>query len=157
LIVVTFATRDIWCYNFSRNINSLGDVSMKKLVGLTLILVLLTACAETPSAIDLDAANNGTTLETTSGQTINITLDSNFTTGYKWNLVTEPNAQVLKLLSSEYVAPAASSPPLVGAGGKEIWKFQTTGRGTTSLKLAYFRPFDPSQVAKEFSATVVVK
>ncbi len=129
---------------------------VKKLVGLTLILVLLTACADTPSAIDLDAANNGATLETTSGQTINITLDSNVTTGYKWNLVTEPNAQVLKLVSSEYVAPA-SNPPLVGAGGKEIWKFQTTGRGTTSLKLAYFRPFDPSQVAKEFSATFVVK
>ncbi len=130
---------------------------MKKLVGLTLILVLLTACADTPPAIDLDAANNGTTLETTSGQTINITLDSNVTTGYKWNLVTAPNEQVLKLVSSEYVAPAASNPPLVGAGGKEIWKFQTTGRGTTSLKLAYFRPFDPSQVAKEFAATFVVK
>jgi predicted secreted protein len=64
---------------------------MKKLVGLTLILVLLTGCAATPSAIDLDAANNGTTLEPTSGQTINITLDSNITTGYKWNLVAEPN------------------------------------------------------------------
>ena len=130
---------------------------MEKLVGLTFILVLLTACAETPSVIDLDAANNGVSLETTSGQTINITLDSNITTGYKWNLVTEPDAKVLRLLSSQYVEPGASNPPVVGAGGKEIWKFQTTGRGTTSLKLAYFRPFDPGQVAKEFSATVVVK
>jgi predicted secreted protein len=107
--------------------------------------------------IDLDAANNGVSLETTTGETINITLDSNITTGYKWNLVTEPDAKVLKLLSSEYVEPAASNPPVVGAGGKEVWKFQATGRGTTSLKLAYFRPFDPTQVAKEFTVTVVVK
>ncbi|MDE3091404.1 MAG: protease inhibitor I42 family protein [Chloroflexota bacterium] len=130
---------------------------MKKLVGLTLILVLLTACAERAGAIDLDAANNGTTVQVANGQTITITLDSNITTGYKWNLVTEPNAQVLKLLSSEYVPSVASNLPVVGAGGKEVWKFQTTGRGTTSLKLAFFRPFDPSQVAKEFAVTFVVK
>ncbi len=130
---------------------------MKKFAGFIVILVLLTACAETPSVIDLDAANNGVSLETTSGQTINITLDSNITTGYKWNLVGQPDANVLKLMSSQYVEPGAGNPPAVGAGGKEIWKFQTTGRGTTSLKLAYFRPFDPGQVAKEFSATVVVK
>jgi len=130
---------------------------MKKLFGLAFILILLTACAETPTVIDLDAANNGASLETTTGQTINITLDSNITTGYKWNLVTEPDAKVLKLLSSQYVEPGASNPPVVGAGGKEIWKFQTTGRGTASLKLAYFRPFDPGQVAKEFSVTFIVK
>ena len=128
---------------------------MKQLFGLTLVLVLLTACAEQAGAIDLDAANNGVTLETTVGQTINITLDSNATTGYKWNLVTSPDAQVLKFLSSRYNAPIGGG---VGAGGKEVWKFQTTGRGTTSLKLAYFRPFEPNTPpAKEFSATVVVR
>lgn len=130
---------------------------MEKLFFPLLALILLTACAETPSAIDLDAANNGVSLETTTGQTINITLDSNITTGYKWNLVGEPDAKVLKLLSSDYVAPGASGTPLVGAGGKEVWKFQTTGRGTTLLKLAYFRPFDPNQVAQNFTATIVVK
>ena len=128
---------------------------MKQLFGLALILVLLTACGETPTTIDLDSANNGVTLETTVGQTINITLDSNATTGYKWNLVTTPDAQVLKFLSSHYNAPIGGG---VGAGGKEVWKFQTTGRGTTSLKLAYFRPFEPNTPpAKEFSATVVVR
>ncbi len=130
---------------------------MKRLVVLAFVLVLLTACADTPNTIDLDSANNGVSLETAVGQTIDITLDSNVTTGYKWNLVGEPDTQVLKLLSSQYVEPPTSNPPVVGAGGKEVWKFQTVGRGTTSLKLAYFRPFDPSQVAQEFSATIVVK
>jgi predicted secreted protein len=130
---------------------------MKMLVALGAVLFLLTACAETPPAIDLDAANNGVTLETTTGVTINLTLDSNVTTGYSWNLVTTPDTQILKVLSSDYVSPSSNGTPLVGAGGKQVWKFQTTGRGTASLKLAYFRPFDPTQVAKEFSATIVVK
>lgn len=130
---------------------------MKRLIALTFVLVLLTACGDMPNTIDLDSANNGVSLEITVGETINITLDSNITTGYKWNLVGEPDAKVLKLLSSQYVEPTTSNPPVVGAGGKEVWKFQTVGRGTTSLKLAYFRPFGPSQVAKEFSATFVVQ
>jgi inhibitor of cysteine peptidase len=130
---------------------------MKKLLGLTFLLVLLSACADTPNTIDLDAANNGVSLETTVGQTINITLDSNVTTGYKWNLVGEPDAKVLKLLSPQYVEPTISNSPVVGAGGKEVWMFQTVGRGTARIKLAYFRPSDPTHVAKEFSATVVVQ
>ena len=130
---------------------------MKLFLALGAVLFLVTACAETPPAIDLDIANNGATLESTSGVTINVTLDSNVTTGYTWNLVTAPDAQILKLLSSDYVSPSSSGTPLLGAGGKQVWKFQTTGRGTTSLKLAYFRPFDPTQVAKEFGATIVVK
>ena len=130
---------------------------MKMLFGLGVALFLLTACAETLPGIDLDAANNGVNLETTSGVTINLSLDSNVTTGYKWNLTGEPDASVLKLVSSDYVSPSSSGTPLVGAGGKQVWKFQTTGRGTTTFKLAYFRSFDPSQVAKEFTATIIVK
>jgi predicted secreted protein len=130
---------------------------MKTLVGLVAVLFLLTSCAETPPGVDLDIANNGVTLETTSGVTINVALDANATTGYAWNLVTPPETQILKLLSSDYVSPSSSSTPIVGAGGKQVWKFQTTGRGTTSFSLAYFRPFDPTQVAKEFTATIVVK
>ncbi len=130
---------------------------MKMLLGLGAVLFLLTACAETPSAVDLDAANNGVNLETTTGVTINLTLDSNITTGYSWTFVTEPSADVLKVVSSDYVSPNSSGTPIVGAGGKQFWKFLTTGRGTTSLKLVYVRPFDPTQIAKDFTATIVVK
>ena len=130
---------------------------MKMLFGLGAALFLLTACAETSSAVDLDAANNGVNLETTSGVTINLTLDSNVTTGYSWSFATEPSAGVLKLVSSDYVSPSSSATPILGAGGKQFWKFLTTGRGTTSFKLVYVRPFDPAQIAKEFTATIVVK
>lgn len=130
---------------------------MKMLIGLGAALVLLTACAETAPGVDLDAANNGVNLETTSGVTINLSLDSNITTGYSWSFATEPSATVLKVVSSDYVSPNQTGTPLVGAGGKQVWKFLATGRGTTSFKLIYVRPFDPAQVAKEFTATIVVK
>ncbi len=127
---------------------------MKRLFLVLFVLLLLVACDELPTTIDLTVANDGTTLQAKTGQTINITLDSNITTGYKWNLVSQPDAAVVKFVSSKYNGPFTGG---LGAGGTESWQFQAMGRGTTLLKLAYFRPFDPNQVAKEFSVTVVVQ
>ena len=130
---------------------------MRKLIGLASVLVLLAACTSQLGTMALTASNNGATVDASVNQILNITLDSNVTTGFKWNLVTEPDAKVLKFLSSEYVAPTPRSQPVAGAGGTEVWKFQAVGAGSTTFKLAYFRPFDPKDVAKEFSLTVVVK
>ncbi len=128
---------------------------MKRFILLALALVALAGCTEELGPIDLDAANNGATLDVSSNQVLNIKLDSNITTGYKWNLATPPDAKVLKLLSSKYNEPSGGA---LGAGGSETWQFHATGRGTTSLKLAYARSFEPNNPpAKEFSLTINVK
>ncbi len=128
---------------------------MNKLLVSMLMLFLLTACTDDLGAMDLDQANNGQTLTVTSGQMIDVKLDSNITTGYSWSLVGEPNPQILKFVSSKYNDPVGGA---VGAGGSETWVFQATGRGTTSFKLAYFRPFEKNTPpAKEFSVTFTVQ
>lgn len=125
---------------------------MKSRWFLFLVLILLTAC-EQPPGIDLTAANNGETINADVGQTLNIKLDSNITTGYKWNLVTEPTPKILKLVSSQYNTPAGGA---LGTGGSETWQFQVVGTGTTTLKLAYFRPSSPNEVGKVYTLTVQV-
>ncbi len=126
---------------------------MNRFLGLALLIVVLAACTQTPGAIALTASDNGKTINAAPNQIITITLDSNATTGYQWNLVTEPNAQVLKAVSSKYNGPSVGG---VGAGGTETWQFQAVGAGRTTLKLSYFRPFDPKQVGGEFALVVVV-
>jgi inhibitor of cysteine peptidase len=130
---------------------------MRKHIGPAFVLIVFAACTSQLGTMDLTASNNGAMVDASVNQILNITLDSNVTTGFKWNLVTEPDAKILKFVSSEYVPPAPSSTPRVGAGGTEVWKFQAVGAGSTTFKLAYFRPFDPKDVAKEFSVTVAVK
>ena len=128
---------------------------MKKLLALALVVMLLTACTAQVGGIDLTETNHGQTIDATRNQTINVKLDSNATTGYKWNLVTEPNDTIVKLVSSKYNAPVGGG---VGAGGSESWQFQTVGVGTTTLKLVYFRQFEGNLPrGKEFSITIVVK
>lgn len=132
---------------------------MKRLIILGLVLISAAACTSELNAIDLTASNNNATIDASLNQVININLESNVTTGYKWNVVGEPDAKVLKLVSSKYNEPAQRpGGPLVGAGGTETFQFQAVGVGTTTAKLAYARPFEPGQPpAKEFSVTVNVK
>jgi len=128
---------------------------MKRFFSLALLLAGIVACSNAPE-IALTKNDNGKTIIAAPNQSITLTLDSNATTGYKWNLTGEPNAQIVKFVSSNYNAPQNTG-GLVGVGGTETWKFQAIGAGTTTLKLAYFRPFDPKDVGGEFTLTVTVK
>lgn len=75
----------------------------------------------------------------TTGETFVLTLDSNPSTGYQWQLATAPDATIVKLVRSEYTAPATQR---VGAGGEEVWTFQAVGTGHTTVTLKYVRPWE---------------
>ena len=129
----------------------------RTLPALLLIAVLIAACGGQGGGgggtIELTAADSGSTVKAAVGDVVSIALDSNASTGFRWNLVKKPNPSVLQLVSSHYVGPDTGVP---GQGGQEVWTFQATGLGTTSLRLAYFRPFEPANVEGTFSLTVDV-
>lgn len=128
---------------------------IKRMLALVLVMILLAGCESELGGIDLTAANNGETIDVKPNQMIIIKLDSNITTGFKWALFTEPNANILKLVSSKYNEPQSST--AAGAGGSETWQFQAVGTGTTTLRLGYARPWESRQPSQEFTATVNVK
>ncbi len=127
---------------------------MKKLNWILWAALLVTlGCA--PEEIDFTKDDNGKTVQLLLRRTIAISLQSNMTTGYRWNLSGVPDSRVLKLISSNYIAPKRG---LLGAGGVEVWRFRTKGPGVTTLTLAYFRPFEPNvPPAREFKLTVDVR
>ena len=74
------------------------------------------------------------------GDVVKITLPSNPSTGFKWELAGISDLTVLKQDGdSEYVLPESSAP---GAGGQEIWTFKVLKRGTSNISLAYSRPWE---------------
>lgn len=72
-------------------------------------------------------------------QEFTITLKSNPTTGYSWQIDTAPDENVARLIGSVFVGPQTR---LVGAGGSEIWTFKAVGRGRTKVRLKYIRPWE---------------
>lgn len=83
-----------------------------------------------------------------------IKLESNSTTGYKWDLNNTPDATIIEKVSSEYITPSSS---VVGAGSHELWKFKALKKGSTEIKMKYFRSFEEgTPPAKEVTFQVKV-
>ncbi|NSW85179.1 MAG: protease inhibitor I42 family protein [Syntrophobacteraceae bacterium] len=89
------------------------------------------------------------------GEEFTITLESNPTTGYGWQLTGKPNPDVVRHVSNEF---KGSETGMLGAGGMEWWKFRTVGQGKTVLSFEYLRPWEKGEAPiRKIRFTVVVR
>ena len=79
-------------------------------------------------------------LTVSEGKQFSITLDSNPTTGYHWELASSLDEDVVKLVGNAYRGPETTK--LLGAGGKEIWTFKAVGKGEEAIRMKYVRPWE---------------
>ncbi len=101
--------------------------------------------------------NNGDNLNIKTGDTISIKLESNITTGFKWDLSQETNLSVISLVSSEY-SEKESKENLVGGGGFETFNFKALSPGSTIITLNYIRPWEKNvPPEKTFELNITVK
>jgi len=110
-----------------------------------------------PSAntVDVNEADNGGQIELEQGKLLVVTLESNPSTGYQWELV-ENNESVLKQFGQKGYKPAETSNPRVGGGGWEIFRFKAVSTGQTTLEFVYRRPWEDAEPLKTFYIQVTV-
>ena len=113
------------------------------------LIVLVTSCwvliecskISTPDRLHLDRSDSGKSFDLAKGDSLEITLEGNPTTGYLWVLFFG-NDSVLKSAGDyafkQDMAPAGS----VGVGGTFIFKFQAISKGTAHLEFGYQRPWE---------------
>ncbi|MGA9348903.1 MAG: C1 family peptidase [Anaerolineae bacterium] len=95
--------------------------------------------------------NNGGLAELGADQVLVITLESNPSTGYLWE-VAEISKNVLYQVGTTELQQTS---PLLGAPGKQILRFRPVGAGRSTLKLVYHRPWEKGvEPAREFSIQV---
>lgn len=138
-------------------------------VVLGLTLVMSVACSgesESPSTtptptvagVNVGASDSGGEKTLAVGDLLIVTLDSNATTGYSWNLSEISDAAIIRYVSDEYVAPEQSDPPVVGAPGQEVWTFEALAAGTAAISMRYIQPWMPdADPAETFDITVIVE
>lgn len=125
------------------------------LVSLFIILLMSGGCAV--AEIKLNAANDGSQVQATRGQTLVVTLDSNPTTGYKW-AVADVDKKVLTQVGDSVYEASNANPKIVGAGGTETFRFQAADAGTTTLALFYRRSWETGVAPiKVFTVKVTVQ
>ena len=106
--------------------------------------------------VEVNEDNNGGQIELERGQVLVVSLESNPSTGYRWE-PSKNNKSVLQQLGKpEFKASETSDPPMVGAGGREIFRFKAVSAGQMNLELVYHRAWENAEPLKTFSIQVTV-
>lgn len=135
-----------------------------KLVVLTSIIAVMSLClfgclsggSTAPGEVSVDESYNDKTVEIAVGGTLTVTLESNATTDFQWELTSISDQTVLEKQSDTFEAPEDTG--VVGASGKEVWIFKALKKGTSSISMAYSRPWEGGEKGVEtFTLDVVVK
>ncbi len=99
----------------------------------------------------------GSQIELEQGQILVGTLESNPTTGYRWEVVETQESILEQMGEAEFEPSDKGEPPLVGGGGSEIFRFKAIGVGQMTLQLVYHRPWEEGvEPLKTFSLHVTV-
>lgn len=119
---------------------------------LVLVALLVAGCA--PGGLK-EYTSPSQPIELKVGESFMITLESNPTTGYKWESGFDQS--LLKLVKSEYKQDA-SKPGMVGVGGREQFTFAGLKAGDAQVKMTYKRPWEQQSAdAKVLTFTVKIK
>jgi inhibitor of cysteine peptidase len=111
-------------------------------------------CVGMPEAsVRLSEEDAGSTVELRVGDTMEVVLDGNPTTGFQWETVAM-DTSVLKQLGEPGFEPYTA---LIGSGGKFTFRFEAVASGQTLLQLVYHRPWEtdvPPEKTFEVNVTV---
>ncbi len=106
----------------------------------TFILLLIAGgCAtngkETKS---IAAGDAGKTISLSVGDTLEVTLEGNPTTGYNWEAA-NLETSIVKQAGDVAFTPASTA---IGASGQVVLRFEAVGSGETTLQLVYHRSWE---------------
>lgn len=120
--------------------------------------LLLAACAgggaSSPGSVLLKSPSKcPLTLEL--GQRLILSLPSNPSSGYRWNLE-QAAPELLRNLGPEVYSHPDEATSMIGSEGTSTWRFEVIGEGSAHLSLSYQRPWE-SEPADSFECRLQVR
>jgi inhibitor of cysteine peptidase len=86
------------------------------------------------------------------GESFEVRLPENPTTGYQWRL-SEVDVAKLEVIRDEFHAPTS---PATGASGQHVWVFLAQASGASVLRITYLRRWQSASPAKTFTLDVSI-
>ena len=125
----------------------------KQLMGVGVIVVLVAVVFM--MLFVFKPGENGNAIKAGIGDNFTITMESNPTTGYSWQVAGELDSDLVQLVGSKFVPGETSR---IGAPGKEEWVFKAIGEGKTTVSFNYVRPWEKDVIpARTDSFDIVIK
>ena len=107
--------------------------------------------------VNVDEDDDGGQVTLEQGQNLVVTLESNPSTGYQWEVVENQNSILEQEGDVEFKPSEQSDPPIVGAGGWEIFRFKAVSAGQETVQLVYRRSWEEGvEPINTFSIEVIV-
>jgi inhibitor of cysteine peptidase len=113
--------------------------AMKSITLVFLTLYNFALLAQEKTFTDAD-----TSISVSVGETFNIMVTSNRSTGYSWSVGEISDGAQVVIFGSEYTAPEAGMP---GKAGYETWRFKALGSGNIKLVWNYIRPWEKGEAS----------
>jgi len=111
-----------------------------------------------PEEVNVDENDDGSQVDLEQGQILVVTLESNPTTGYRWEVAEIQESILEQMGEAEFKPSQTSEPPVSGAGGWEIFRFKAISVGQMTLQLVYHVPWEEGvEPINTFSLQVVVR
>lgn len=112
------------------------------------------AFTQEPSNVLPDPTDPSRPITVTAGETFEIALASNSSTGYRWKLIGELDESIVQMVEQDYIAQL---PVIPGSGGVDIWTFSGVGPGDASIVLGYFPPSGDTEPDQTLTFLIHVK
>lgn len=102
-----------------------------------------------------NVTESGKPIRVRKGQQFKIILESNPTTGYRWDLAQPVDEGRVRFMRNEYKARESDR---IGGGGREIWTFTALETGTAKITMKYARPWEKdAREAESVAFDVIVQ
>ncbi len=112
---------------------------MKRIAAVVWLVVFLAACS---SAVGVyTAEDDGASLELNVGDTFDVRLEGNPTTGFTWQVLPSEDPVCALIGEPQFLESA----PRVGAPGDFVFTFEAITEGTEDLTLVYRRPWEDTE------------
>ena len=108
--------------------------------------------------VNVNEQDNGCKINLKQEQLVVVTLQSNPTTGYRWELIDNQDSILEQIGEAEFKPSDAPAVPPIGDGGCEIFHFMAANKGQMTLTLVYRRPWEAGvEPLSTFSIRVAVQ
>ena len=129
-------------------------IAIRLLYASILTIMMFIAC-NGEDAGPVTYTDAGDTVRVKVGQQFKIVLESNVTTGFKWQFTVPYDTTALKLVEHQYVAKP-NPDNLMGRGGHDHWLFEVLKKGPATISLEYGQPWDSTSFEKTVEFKVEV-
>ena len=92
--------------------------------------------AETPNLLP-DPTDHTQLITVKSGETFDLVLPANSSTGYHWKIIPELDTSTVELVDENYIS---EQPVMPGSSGVDVWTFRGVNAGNTTIVLGYYPP-----------------